>query len=398
MRIVQINATCGQGSTGKICLSISRILTLRGIENYILYSLGSSSVENSIKYCNNFIQKIQSLFEKLFGIWGFGAIISTKKLIVRLKRIKPDIVHLHNIHSHDCNLDQLFWYCKKNGVKVFWTFHDCWAFTGYCTYFDYVICDKWKRACHACPQAKDYSLFFDKSSKLFKKKKTATSGVDLTIITPSQWLGDLCKQSFLSKYPVVVINNGIDLSIFRPTEGNFRHSNNCENKFLLLGIANKWEKRKGLDVFIKLSKDLDDRFQIVLIGIDEDNERLIPDNIISIRRTRNQIELAEIYTTVDMLVNPTLEENFPTVNIESLACGTPVITYATGGSAEMLDDKSGIIIERNNYQQLLEKLNDYIENPYIRDEDCVNKAACFSQQTAYDKYIELYLNTKLHNN
>jgi len=397
MKIVQINATCGQGSTGKICISISHALSKNGIDNSILYSLGHSSYKESQSYCSPILQKLQALFEKVVGLYGFGAFISTRNLIRELKKLKPDIVHLHNIHSHDCELSMLFHYLKEKRIKVFWTFHDCWAFTGYCTYFDYVSCNKWKSICSGCPQYKKYSLVFDKSKKNFLLKRELLKGLDLQIITPSKWLSDLIKKSFLAGYPVHVINNGIDLNVFKPTDSDFRKNYYCENKFLLLGIANKWEKRKGIDVFIRLAKDLDNRFQIILVGIDEANKKSMPKNIILIHRTRNQKELAELYSTADLFVNPTLEDNFPTVNIESLACGTPVITYATGGAAEMLDDKSGIIVERNNYHLLLEKLNNYIDNQYIHVEDCIKKAADYDQHSAFGKYIELYLNAENHN-
>ena len=393
MIVVQINATCGVGSTGKICISISQALNRNGIENFVLYSLGRSTYKKSQSYCSPLLQKLQAFYEKVVGMYGFGAFISTRNLVRKLKKLKPDVVHLHNIHSHDCELSTLFHYLKDNRIKVFWTFHDCWAFTGYCTYFDYVSCNKWKSVCSECPQYKKYSLLFDKSKKNFLLKKELLKGIDLQIITPSKWLSDLSKMSFLAEFPVHVINNGIDLDIFKPTEGNFRQTFNCEEKFLLIGIANNWERRKGLDVFLKLAHDLDNRAQIVLVGTDDKIDRVLPDNILSIHRTRDQKELAELYTAADLFVNPTLEDNFPTVNIESLACGTPVLTYATGGSAEMIDEKTGIVVEKDCYALLLNKLCTYIDNPYLKSEDCILKATEYNQVIIYEKYIDLYMNS-----
>ena len=221
MKLVQVNVTCGSGSTGKICISVSRLLTEEGIENYILYSGAKSDYPLGIKYQENKYTKTQALASRIRGNYGFNSSASTKKLIAELERIKPDIIHLHNLHGHNCNVEMLFNYLKKTNVKLYWTFHDCWTFTGYCPYFDIVECDKWQEGCESCPQRKTFSWFFDKSSKLYQKKKELFSGLDLTIVTPSEWLADLVKKSFFKDYPVRVINNGIDISVFKPTYGNF---------------------------------------------------------------------------------------------------------------------------------------------------------------------------------
>lgn len=393
MKVVQINATCGAGSTGKICISISQALNRKGIENYVLYSLGHSTYKESQSYCSPLLQKLQAFYEKVVGLYGFGAFISTRNLIRELKKLKPDIVHLHNIHSHDCELSTLFHYLKEKRIKVFWTFHDCWAFTGYCTYFDYISCNKWMSICSECPQYKQFSLLFDKSKKNFLLKREILKGLDLQIITPSKWLSDLSKKSFLADYPVHVINNGIDLDLFKPTKGEFRYNYNCENSFLILGIANVWEARKGLNTFINLANDLDKRYRIVLIGTDDMIDKTLPDGIISIHRTHDQKELVSIYSSVDVLVNPTLEDNFPTVNLEALACGTPVITYDTGGSGEMLDETCGIVVKRNDYNKLLNSIRDLCEAAFIKRENCRLKALEFDQNKIFKNYIDLYIKT-----
>lgn len=390
MKLVQINATCGSGSTGKIALAINEILESNNIENYILYSLGQCDKENSIKYTTQRSVKIQALASRVFGNYGFEAKHATKKLISHLEQIKPDIIHIHNIHSHDCNLEMLFKYIKKNGIKVYWTFHDCWAFTGYCPYFDMVNCDKWKIECKNCPQKGVYSWFFDRSKYLFNKKKQLFCGLDLTIITPSQWLCDLVKNSFLREYPVKVINNGIDLSVFKPCDSDFRKKYYCEDKFILLGVSFEWEKRKGLDVFVDLSKRLDEKFKIVLVGTNDEVDKQLPDNIISIHRTNNQTELAEIYTAADLFVNPTREENYPTVNMESLACGTPVLTFNTGGSPEMLDETCGFTVPKNDVDALYNEIIKISENKPYSKEFCLKKAENFDMNERFKEYVNLY--------
>lgn len=390
MKIVQINATCGVGSTGKICVAISELLDKQNIENYIFYTQGNSDFENGIKYAKNKYIKVQALKSHIFGNYGFNSICATKKVIKLLKKISPDIVHLHNIHSHDCHLGMLFNYFKNEKIKLFWTFHDCWAFTGYCPHFDMIGCDKWQTECKNCPQRKEYSWFFDKSKALFNKKKELFSELDLTIITPSQWLADLVKQSFLKDYPVKVINNGIDLDVFKPTNSDFRKKYNCEDKFIVLGVAFGWGAKKGLDVFIELSKRLSDNYKIVLVGTNDNIDKQLPENIISIHRTQSQTELAEIYTAADLFVNPTREENFPTVNMEALACGTPVLTFNTGGSPEIIDDTCGAVVPKNDIDGLYsEILRTKSENPYS-PEACIEKAKSFNAEEKFKEYLRLY--------
>ena len=222
MKVVQINATCGSGSTGKICTSISSILTENKIENYILYSSGNSDFPLGIRYMSDRDVKNGALEARILGNYGFNSSKATKKLVEILDEIDPDIVHIHNIHGHNCNLSILFDYLKRQKKKVVWTFHDCWAFTGSCTCFSYVGCEKWKNECSACPKAHEFSWFFDNSTKLYNRKKALLKGMELTIVTPSQWLADLVKESYLKDYPVKVINNGIDLDVFKPTPSSFR--------------------------------------------------------------------------------------------------------------------------------------------------------------------------------
>jgi len=395
MKIVQINSVCGSGSTGKICVSISELLTKKGIENYILYASGSSNYPLGKRYMSPWEVKWNAGKSRVFGNWGFTSVAATKKLIAELDKIRPDIVHLHNLHAHNVHLDLLFTYLKKNRTKIIWTFHDCWAFTGYCPHYDMIGCDHWKTGCRNCPQKKNYSWFFDRSRFVYQKKKELFSGLDMTIVTPSKWLANQVKQSFLKDYPVKVINNGIDLKIFRPRESDFRKKYGLEDKFILLGVAFGWGVRKGLDVFVELSKRLDERFQIVLVGTDEKVDKRLPANILSIHRTQNQIELAEIYTAADLFVNPTREENYPTVNMESLACGTPVVTFDTGGSPECIDETCGSMVKKDDIPALEYAINKmYISKKHIT-EICINRAARFDMHQKYMEYITLY---KSHEN
>lgn len=393
MKIVQLNASCGVGSTGKICKAISQLLTKNNVENYVLYVGQKNNYPQGIRYANAFYLRLQALKTRVFGNYGFNSKTATKKLIRILDRIQPDIIHIHNIHGHNVHLGLLFAYLKKSNIKTYWTFHDCWAFTAYCPHFDFVKCDQWKTECVSCVQYKTMSWFFDRSRYIYHKKSELLNSLqDLTIITPSQWLADLVKQSFLKNYPVHVIHNGIDVSVFKPTKSDFRERYHIPmDKFVLLGVAFGWEKRKGLDVFVELSRRLDpEKYQIVLVGTDDAVDKTLPENIISIHRTQNQQELAEIYTAADLFVNPTREENYPTVNMEAIACGTPVITFRTGGSPEILDETCGSVVDCDDIAAMEREIRRICENAPYSIEDCLLRAQSFDQQRRFKEYIEFY--------
>ena len=392
MRIVQINTTCGIGSTGKICVGISELLTARGIENYILYTGRSSGYDLGIRCATDGYIRSQALRSRLLGNYGFNSVKATRKMIAQLERIKPDLVQIHNIHSHDCHLEMLFTYFKEKKIKLIWTFHDCWAFTGYCPHFTMAGCDKWQTRCEACVQKGEYSWLFDKSQSLFDRKKRLFEGLDLTIVTPSAWLAGLVKQSFLKAYPVEVIHNGIDLEIFQPTDSDFRQKYGLENKKLILGVSFDWGVKKGLDVFIELSRILPDDYKIVLIGTDDDVDRLLPDSIFSVHRTQDQRELAEIYSAVDVFANPTREENYPTVNMEALACGTPVITFNTGGSPEIIDETCGAVVDCNA-DAMAKAIRRVCEDKPFSRQSCTEKSSGFDKAKRFEEYINLYERT-----
>lgn len=390
MKIVQLNVTCGVGSTGKICLAVSELLCAKGVENYVLFTEGESDYKYAVKYADRLEIKLEALKSKVFGNYGFNSKKLTERLISKLDEIEPDIVHLHNLHGHGCNLEMLFNYFKQRKIKLFWTFHDCWAFTGYCPHFDMIGCDKWQEQCSACPQKGAYSFFFDKSDKLYSKKQELFTGLDLTVITPSVWLRDQVKKSFLRNYEVRVINNGIDLDIFRPRESSFREKLGLRDEFLILGVAFNWDKRKGIDVFTELANDLPEDFKIVLVGTDEKIKHSLPDNIITVERTENQQELAEIYTACDLFVNATREDTFPTVNIESLACGTPVLTFATGGSGEIIDCTCGMTVPKNDTKSLRDAIVYIKENRPFNKEACLKRSLEYQKDDKFREYAEIY--------
>ena len=388
MKIVQLNAVCS-GSTGKICMAVSKLLTQQGIENHIFYADGNSDFPAAHRYMSHMEIKLQALRSRVLGNYGFNSAAATKRLLKKLDEISPDIVHIHNIHGHNCHLDLLFSRLKEKRIRVFWTFHDCWAFTGYCPHFVAADCRTWKTGCHNCGQHRQYSWLADRSQALYERKKALFTGLDLTIVTPSQWMADLVKQSFLKDCPIKVIHNGIDLSVFHPCPGKFREKHGLEGKRIILGAASIWSDKKGLDTFIELAKRLDDRYACVLVGTDDRVDQRLPKNILSIHRTQNQQELAEIYSDADVFFNPTKEDTYPTVNMEAIACGTPVVTYRTGGSPEIVSEGTGFVTD-HDLDAAVTAIEKTIADRDAMSSRCVEASAHFDQNDRFRDYAALY--------
>lgn len=395
MKILEINQV-NFGSTGHIMLQIADLATKKGHE--VICSFYARRNKDKDKNCIYIGNKIShNIHKKLYrktGNNGCYSKISTWNFLRKVKKFDPDLIHIHNLHNCYINLPMLFDYIKKNNKKVVWTLHDCWSFTGQCPYFTAVGCEKWKTGCHDCEQINRYpSCSVDRTDKMWKLKKEWFTGVqNLTIVTPSQWLADLVKQSFLKDYPVKVINNGIDLDVFKPTESDFRTKHNLEDKKIILGVASVWEVRKGLDVFIELSKRLDDRYKIVLVGTNDEVDKKLPEGIISIHRTSNQKELAELYTAADVFFIPTREDNFPTVNMESLACGTPVLTFNTGGSPEMVDEATGVVLMNEDIASVEQAVISMCESGKYSKEACTERAKQYDSGLKYNEYLSLFEN------
>lgn len=395
MKLLEINQS-NYGSTGKIMIATAE---LSGAE-YIIACANSRSnkknhVENVVYIGNRITRNMNLLFQKYTGLVSLSLleVISTANFLRKVKQFAPDIIHLHNLHDCYISLPLLFRFIKKHNIPVVWTLHDCWAFTGRCPYFDIQKCDRWEIGCYSCPYPKEKypATNVDRAGLMWKLKRKWFTGVkNMTIVTPSQWLADLVKKSFLKEYQVQVINNGIDLGKFKPTKSDFRERYDLKNKYIVLGVAFEWEERKGLDVFVRLSKELGTEYRVVLVGTNDKVDELLPENILSIHRTHNQKELAEIYSAADVFVNPTREDNFPTVNIEAMACGTPVITFRTGGSPECIDEFCGSVVACDDIDMLTKEIVRRCElQPYSK-QACMERAACFGERARFEEYVRLY--------
>lgn len=393
--VLQINSTLNWGSTGRIAEEIGQMIIANGGESYIAYGrYGNHSQSRVIRIGNKWNVYLHVLQTRLFDRHGLVSKKATHLLIKHIEEIKPDIIHLHNIHGYYLNYPILFDYLAYSKIPIVWTLHDCWPFTGHCSHFSYVKCERWKIACNNCIQKNDYpsSFLFDNSKdNYYKKMASFTSIENMTVVPVSKWLRSLVTESFLKKYPINVIHNGIDINVFHPLDSSqlFYTSN---NKFVILGVASIWEKRKGLDDFIQLQKLLSQDYSIILIGLTKAQIKQLPQYIIGIERTNSVQELAAYYSSADVFFNPTWEDNFPTTNLEALACGTPVITYKTGGSPEAIDENTGFVIEQGNLNEAIramEQIKSVGKGAYTQA--CRERAVkYFNKKDRYADYLQLY--------
>lgn len=352
LRYVQLNSFYN-GSTGTIMRNLHASLTEHGVDSYILWGRRHDTVsdhERCVATKAGYLS--HGVRTRLFDRMGFYSKRDTARLLKLLEEIDPDVVHLHNIHGYWVNVEMLFGWLASHRCQVRWTLHDCWAFTGHCAHFVYVKCAQWKTHCaceEPCCQLDTYPKTFSKRScaRNFEDKKrvfTSVSPERMVLITPSHWLAGLVKESFLSKYPVEVRHNTVDTNVFKPTPSDFRERYGIGDRFMVLGVASPWTERKGLEDFMELARGLDSaKCAIVLVGLSKRQIDQLPKEVVGFERTSSPQELAGIYSTADVFFNPTLEDNFPTVNLEAEACGTRVLTYDTGGCRETIHKPESVV-------------------------------------------------------
>lgn len=391
--LLQINVLANSGSTGKIAEEIGHLALLNGWRSIIAYGRwANKSRSELIRIGSEFSVCEHGVESRLLDNHGLASRFATKRLIRQIERIKPDIIHLHNIHGYYLNYQLLFDYLNSSCIPIVWTLHDCWSFTGHCTHFITSMCDRWKTECYNCPLVGDYPrAFVDRSRRNYKnKKRLFTSNNNLNLVTVCDWLADQVRQSFLCKKDVRVINNGINLKVFRPIPFDYY------SRYQILGVSNVWYENKGLRDFYRLRESLDiSQYEIVLVGLNKNQVNSLPKGIIGIERTESVEELVRIYSSSRVLVNPTYADTFPTVNIEAMACGTPVVTYKTGGSPEIINEKTGWVVDQGDIEAIVSiikgenkknktEIEEQRRSCRRRAEECFDKDKCFSE------YIRLY--------
>ncbi len=390
MRVLQINSVC-TGSTGRIAAGIARVLREQGHECLILYGRGAPAegvacerIESKLAFYGHV------LYARLTDRQGFSSTPATRRMIRRIEAYKPDVIHLQNIHGYYLDWRVLFGYLKEAGVPVVWTLHDCNAFTGHCAHFDLAGCERWLEHCGCCPLKKEYpkSLIFDQSERNFYEKRALTQGIGrMTIVTPSRWLAELVKRSYLGGYEIVTIHNGVDLSVFKPIESDLRARFDIGKKKLILGVSIYWEPRKGLSTFYDLAERIKGEAIVALVGLSKKQLTAVPKGIVAVPRTASALELARWYSAADVFVNPTLEDTFPTTQLEALACGAPVVCYDTGGCPESLDDSCGVVVPKGDFPALADAV---LRADGLKRENCVRRAKQFDQRGRFGDYAALY--------
>lgn len=396
MRILMINSV-HYGSTGSMMLQLAEQARENGHTVLTAFSGGRhchlKKDEKSLHIGGALSEDSHLILDRLTGNNGCYSKAATARFLKEVERFRPDVIHLHNLHNCYINLPMLFSYIRDHGIRTVWTLHDCWPFTGHCPHFIGIGCEKWKTGCHDCAKYREYpKSFVDSSGKMWKWKKEWFSGIpQMAIVTPSEWLSGLVRQSFLNGYDVRVIHNGIDLDILRPRTGDFPEKYGLTGRKIVLGVSFNWEDPyKGLHVFRELAKMLPEDYRIVLVGTDEKTEKTIPENILTIRKTADKQEIAEIYSAADVLLNPTKQDNYPTVDMEAIACGTPVITTNVGGGPEIVTEGCGIITETEDLQALKQTILQVCTDREKYRKVCLERAKDFDRRRMYSEYLKLY--------
>lgn len=388
-KLLQINVTANWGSTGKIAESIGACAIKHGWDSYVAYGRYSNESQSHLVRVGSSINTYWHYgMQRIFDNEGLCSKRATKRLIAEIKRIAPDIIQLHNIHDHYLNYQILFEYLNSTNIKVVWTFHDCWAFTGHCFHFVTKNCDRWKSGCHHCPLRNEYpKTMLDRSVLNYELKKTMfTENKNLTIVACSDWMANFVRESFLKDKQILTIHNGVDLDVFAPATSGTRAS----ETFKVLTVSSVWTQEKGLQDIYQLREILPQDVEIVMVGVSEKQQRELPKGIRGIQRTQNIQELVQLYNEADVLINPTYADTFPTVNLEALACGTPVITYNTGGSPEAIDEKTGVVVPQGDVKALADAILQMRKHS-LSPTDCRRRAEMlFNKNDRYNDYIKLY--------
>lgn len=395
MRVFQLNTFCGVKSTGRIAAEIAKLVQSDGGECRIGYGVPGISADSepfAYRIGTPMERKLHGAMRKLLDAEGCGSILGTEQLIREMRHFSPDLIHLHNLHGCYLNLDRLFCELARLNKPVVWTLHDCWPFTGHCAYFDYAGCDRWQTQCRDCPQKAGYPtcIGLSRAKQNFERKKQIfTQLQNLTFVAPCQWMTQPLGRSFLNHYPVRVIPNGVNLEVFKPVSSDLRSQYDIGEKKLVLSVASEWDERKGLRYLLEARQKLGTEYCFAVIGLSEQQAADLPEGMIGLPHTANATELAAWYTAADCLANPTMEDNMPMVNLEALACGTPIAVFETGGCPEAVGD-CGLIVPQGDVQALCDAIRQLCDMKPAISARCLERAKEFDSQKTFQSYLELY--------
>ncbi|TCT30367.1 glycosyltransferase involved in cell wall biosynthesis [Providencia alcalifaciens] len=398
MKVLLIDVNCKKGSTGKIVYELYSELKEQGHEAAICYGRGDKISEKNIYKTSSDIETIiHAGMSRLTGYTGYFSPFSTKRIINIIDSFNPDVIHLHELHGYYVNIYPLLEYIKKKKIKTIWTFHCEFMYTGKCGHsFE---CEKWKTGCHHCPQLNNYprSLYFDRTEFMYNQKKDSFSNYhNLTIVTPSSWLAERTKISFLHEKKIKIIHNGINnKDIFKPIYNSSLYNKyNLYGKKIILSIApNIMSYTKGGEKILDIARKYHDQNVIFLLIGNDDEIKNLPKNVIAIGKIKDQNLLAEFYSIADLFLICSKRENFPTTCLEALSCGTPIIGFNNGGTAETAPGNLGFFVEDNDIDALVEFIKNFTTGKTIlaSPQECRNFAVTnYSTENMLKQYIELY--------
>lgn len=402
-RLLQINPVLRRNtSTGRIVQEIGELAMAHGWESYIAYSRGRDGMmpckSQTVPVGGKMSVAWHGLMTRLFDRHGLASEQATRELVERMEDLQPDVIHLHNIHGYFLHYPTLFRYLAGIKIPVVWTIHDCWAYTGHCYYYSFAGCQKWKSGCGNCPQRRLFptSWWKDRSAQNFADKRAAFTSLPkgrLTVVPVSGWMKDEMLQSFMGKCRFKVIHNGINLGVFAPYDDDeIRYKYHIYQEHVLLAVASIWCREKGWDDLMRLAAMLRKDEVLVMVGVTEEQRRQLPKNVVGICRTDNVDELAQLYSLAEVFLNPTWQDNYPTVNLEAIACGTPVVTYHTGGSIEAVTSRTGMVVEQGDVEAMLDAARTIIgRGKRFYQAPCRDYALKhFDKDERYTDYLRLY--------
>ena len=399
IKILRITTEINRSSIGRTTEQLGKLVIAEGWESYIAWGRSDGNSDSfKIHVGNKTSVLFHVLLTRFFDLHGYGSYFATKKLVSKINKIKPDIIHLHDIHGYYINLEVLFAYLKESSIPIVWSHHDCWAFTGHCAFYSSVDCNKWQTECHHCPLYKEYpgSLFIDNSGKNFRlKKQLFTSLENLYNVGVSEWISKELRKSFFSKYPIITICNGIDTGVFRPRQecsDEIREKYNLGKGNILLGVATAWGERKGLSDYYKLREQLSEDYTIVLVGVPQSLRESLPAGIIGIQRTDSIDELCKLYSTASIVLNLASAESFGKTTPEGLSCGIPSIVYNCTASPDLVDSETGVVVEKGDIKGIINAVNTIMTWDKEKTIQKCRERACehYNIENNWPKYIDLY--------
>ena len=400
MKVLQINAVYGQGSTGTIVRDIEHLCEQNDIECYVASPDPKVREAKRGYVIGNIVDhKLHALLCRINGMQAYFSHFPTWNLCRYIDQIKPDVVHLHNLHSNYIHLNILLKYLAKKDIRTIITLHDCWFYTGGCFHYSAAKCDGWLRECGQCPKGRTGSPSYlgDYSSDILEDRKRLFKAIPhLTVIGVSKWIASEAKRTFFCNRPVFTIYNGIDLSVFRFRESNLRNRLRLTDKRIILGPAQKWLSPVNKETLDYFTSNMLDEEVLVLFGC-KDTCNYLPHNVIQYGFINNRQDLIELYSSADVFVNCTREESLSLVNIEAQACGTPVVTYDGTGVQETVDGICGITVSSGNYEQLLLSVRKVLQFPHSKNGIRHQIEIKFDMVENYKKYIKEYKEHMLGN-